>query len=62
MKKELWVVITVVAIFMGLMIGYSIPPMLEVGLIGGGKEAPGIKTDVSEDLADYYKNLAVDEK
>lgn len=60
MKRELWVVIAVVGAFMGLMIGYSVPPMLEVGLIGGEKEAVGISTEVSDDLAEHYKNLTED--
>lgn len=60
MKKELWVVIVVVGAFMGLMIGYSVPPMLEVGLIGGDKENVGISTDVSDDLAEHYKSLTED--
>lgn len=57
MKKELWVVIAVVGAFMGLMIGYSVPPMLEVGLIGGDKETVGISTEMSDELAEHYKNL-----
>lgn len=57
MKKELWVVIVVVGAFMGVMIGYSVPPMLEVGLIGGDKENIGIKTEISDDLMDHYKDL-----
>ena len=60
MKKELWVVIVVVGAFMGLMIGYSVPPMLEVGLIGGDKENVGIKTEVNEDLLKHYNSLADD--
>ena len=57
MKKELWIVIAVVGAFMGLMIGYSVPPMLEVGLIGGDKETVGINTEMSDELAEHYKNL-----
>jgi hypothetical protein len=60
MKKELWIVVVVVGAFMGLMIGYSVPPMLEVGLIGGDKETVGISTEVSDDLADHYKSLTED--
>ncbi|MDH5324226.1 MAG: hypothetical protein OEZ68_17210 [Gammaproteobacteria bacterium] len=59
MKKELWVVITVVGVFMGLMIGYSVPPMLEVGLIGE-KKTVGISTEINDDLEDHYKNLQID--
>ena len=61
MKRELWLVIFVVTIFMGWMIGYSVPPMLEVGLIGGGQGDPGIKTEVSQELQDYYKELEADD-
>ena len=60
MKKELWVVIVVVGAFMGLMIGYSVPPMLEVGLIGGDKENVGIKTEVSDEMLEHYNSLADD--
>jgi hypothetical protein len=57
MKKELWVVIVIVGAFMGVLIGYSVPPMLEVGLIGGEKQNVGISTEMSEDLAEHYKSL-----
>jgi hypothetical protein len=62
MKKELWVVITVVAVFMGLIIGYSIPPMLEAGMIFGEKSEIGLKSEVSQELENYYKNLADENK
>ncbi|WP_455222752.1 hypothetical protein [Kaarinaea lacus] len=60
MKKELWVVIAVVGAFMGLLIGYSVPPMLEVGLIGGEKANVGISTEMSDDLQEHYKSLVED--
>lgn len=62
MKKELWVVITVVALFMGWIIGYSVPPMLEAGMIFGEKGEVGLKTDVNQDLQEYYKSLADENK
>ena len=58
MKNGLWVVILVVAVFMGFMMGYSLPPMIEVGMIGGEKEAIGLKSDVDEDLEKYYQQLS----
>lgn len=58
MKKELWVVIVVVGAFMGLMIGYSVPPMLEVGLIGGDSETVGIKTEMNDEMLEHYKSLS----
>jgi len=58
MKSGLWVVIIVVGSFMGFLMGYSLPPMMEVGMIGGGdKQEIGIQTEVSEDMEEYYKNL-----
>lgn len=60
MKQELWVVIAVVTAFMGLMIGYSVSPMLEVGLIGGDKDKIGISTEMDQELLDHYKDLSED--
>ena len=58
MKNGLWVVILVVAIFMGFLMGYSLPPMFEVGLIGGNTDQPvGLKSDVNEEMEQYYKDL-----
>ena len=58
MKNGLWIVILVVAIFMGFMLGYSLPPMIEVGMIGGKPDqAIGLKSDVNKEMEEYYKEL-----
>lgn len=58
MKDELWGVILIVAIFMGFMMGYSLPPMLEVGMIGAGPEREiGLKSGVDEAMDQYYRDL-----
>lgn len=58
MKSGLWVVVIVVGSFMGFLMGYSLPPMIEVGMIGGGeKQEIGIQTEVTEDMQEYYNNL-----
>ena len=57
MKRELWVVIIVVGLFIGLIVGYSIPPMLEVGMIGGDKDKLGINTEIETDLESHYQQL-----
>lgn len=58
MKNELWIVILVVAVFMGFMMGYSLPPMIEVGMIGGKPErAIGVKSGVNKEMEQYYKEL-----
>ena len=58
MTKGLWIVILVVGSFMGFLIGYSVPPMIEVGMIGGeGHQQAGIKTEVTDDLQKHYEDL-----
>ena len=58
MKNSLWVVILIVLSFMGFMMGYSLPPMYEVGLIGGsGKQDVGLKSEISDEMEEYYKQL-----
>lgn len=58
MKNELWIVILVVAIFMGYLMGYSLLPMIEVGMIGGEPEqAIGVKSGVDKEMEQYYKDL-----
>ena len=62
MKSGLWVVILVVSLFMGFMMGYSVPPMIEVGMIGAEEgQSVGLKTEVNEEMEEYYKQLAGDE-
>ena len=62
MKNGLWVVVLVVSLFMGFMMGYSVPPMIEVGMIGADKDqAIGLKSNVDKDMEDYYKQLAADD-
>jgi hypothetical protein len=61
MKNSLWVVILVVLSFMGFMMGYSLPPMFEVGLIGGtGEQEIGVKSEMSDEMDEYYKQLLKD--
>ena len=61
MKNSLWVVILIVLSFMGFMMGYSLPPMFEVGLIGGsGKQEIGLKSKMSDEMDEYYKQLLKD--
>ena len=59
MKSGLWVVILVVGGFMGFLMGYSLPPMIEVGMIGAeGEQSIGLKSEVDKDMEEYYKKLS----
>jgi len=61
MSKSLWAMILVTGVFIGFMMGYSVPPMVEVGLIGGGDNAKiGLKSEVDEDLEEYYRSLSLE--
>ena len=61
MKTNLWVFFAIIAGFMGFLLGYSTPPMMEVGL-GDGSHGESVSTEEQEssseqDMADYYKQL-----
>lgn len=59
MRTGLWPVVIIVTVFMGFLMGYSLPPMLEVGLIGGVPDQElGVKSEIGEDMEQYYKDLA----
>ena len=60
MSKPLSLVCLIVMIFIGFMMGYSVPPFMEVGFqVGVEKSADGV--DLSEDIMDQYKKLYEDE-
>ena len=53
--------ILITGIFIGFLMGYSVPPMVEVGMIGGGDSAEvGLKSEVDEDLEEYYRSLSLE--
>lgn len=57
MKDSLWIVIVVTAVFIGFLIGYSLPPLIEVGMIGGGGEKAELKSKLDQETQDYYRGL-----
>ncbi len=62
MKSSLWVIILVAVAFGAFLVGYSVPPMIEVGMIGGGGEGReiGLKSEVDETMEEYYRGLAAE--
>ena len=52
--------VLMVAAFTGFLLGYAVPPFIEVGLIGGDrpKEEVGIKSTVDQDMQEYYRDLS----
>lgn len=62
MKTHLWIVIIIVSGFLGFMMGYSVPPFMEVGFGQGGQEAAQQKDISEEDLMRQYEDLYKDEE
>ena len=60
-NKNLWVVIIIVAGFLGYMMGYSVPPFLEVGF-GENIELLKEGAPLPDDLLKQYEQLYNDEE
>jgi len=62
MKNDLWVVIIVTVTFLGFLIGYSLPPLVDTGLLTGkvGEQAE-MTRELGKDMEQYYRDLQKDE-
>lgn len=61
MKSTFWVVVVIVTGFTGFLIGYSLPPFVEAGIIGGGPNKVKAGAQLDTKTQDYYKNLQKEE-
>ena len=61
MKSTLWIVIVLVMGFTGFLIGFSVPPFIEAGIIGGGPNKVKAGAQLDKTTQDYYKNLLKEE-
>jgi hypothetical protein len=61
MKSTFWVVVMIVMGFLGFLTGYSLPPFVEAGIIGGGPNKVKAGAQLDTKTQDYYKNLLKDE-
>jgi len=64
MKNTLWTMFLITAVFTSFLLGYSVPPLLEVGMIGGksGKSSPAAEPKLDEQMEEYYRKLLEEEK
>lgn len=61
MNSSFWTMILITGIFIGFLMGYSIPPMVEVGMIGGGDGAKaGPKSEIDSTMEEYYRGLLLE--
>ncbi len=62
MKSSLWIVIIITISFLGFLMGYSLPPFIEAGVIGGGPNKVKAGQELlDKETKDYYKNLLKEE-
>ena len=59
MKNEIGVIFLVTSVFTSFLLGYSLPPLLETGMIGGrGQVTPAVvEPQVDKQLEEYYRKL-----
>ncbi len=64
MKNTLWTMFLITAVFTSFLLGYSVPPLLEVGMIGttGEKPSPTTKPKLNKEMEEYYRSLLEEEK
>lgn len=61
MNKTFALVILVVVVFMGFMLGYSIPPYIHAGVFSE-REEKGVEVKIDEAAEQYYQNLYQEEE
>lgn len=60
MNDSLWIVVVVTMAFIGFLMGYSLPPLVDAGMIAGMGHPPAASTEVQKDMEHYYQNLLED--
>ena len=61
MKSSFWIIVLVVTAFTGFLMGYSFPPFIEAGIVGGGPNKVKAGAQLDKKTQDYYKDLLKDE-
>jgi hypothetical protein len=56
MPKIFGVVLFIVTIFVGYLIGYSIPPFIQAGVFSG-REEKGVAVEIDDEMQKYYEQL-----
>jgi len=56
MPKTFGLVLFIVVLFVGYLLGYSIPPFIQAGVFSD-REVKGVETELGEDMEKYYEQL-----
>ncbi|GBD95373.1 MAG TPA: hypothetical protein ENG83_10680 [Nitrospirae bacterium] len=59
MNKIFGIIIIVVILFVGFLLGYSIPPFIHAGVFSD-REEKGVEVVIDEETEKYYDNLFKD--
>lgn len=56
MNKILGIILLMVTLFVGFLLGYSIPPFIHAGVFSE-REEKGVAIEIDEELESYYEDL-----
>ena len=56
MPKTFGLIIFIVVLFVGYLLGYSIPPFIHAGVFSD-REVKGVELQIDEDMEKYYEEL-----
>ncbi|RME64895.1 MAG: hypothetical protein D6778_07190 [Nitrospirae bacterium] len=58
-KKQFWIIVTIVMFFLGFMLGYAVPPFMEVGMTSKSSvvEEEGSISPQEADLMKQYQKM-----
>jgi hypothetical protein len=59
MNKSFGIVILIVTLFVGFLLGYSIPPFIHAGVFSD-REEKGVEIVIDEDMEKFYDDLYKD--
>jgi hypothetical protein len=59
MNKPFGIIILIVTLFVGFLLGYSIPPFIHAGVFSD-REEKGVEVVIDEDMEKFYEDLYKD--
>ena len=60
MKHTFGIIILIVTLFVGFLLGYSIPPFFHAGVFNSERAEKGVEVKIDENLEKFYENLYKD--
>jgi len=60
MKNMFGIIILIVTLFVGFLLGYSIPPFIHAGVFSSDRAEKGVEVKVDEEMEKFYEDLYKD--